>query len=99
MLYFYCVTQFFSLSLITHKLKLNITDINVAFSPLSTLSWQKITKSFCVGYHLVIWVRLSNLKASQNFLLHPTVQYQHQIRIGTSNPPNTQEADSHCHRL
>ena len=32
MLYFYCVTQCFSLSLITHKLKLKITDIIVAFS-------------------------------------------------------------------
>ena len=32
MLYFCCVTQCFSLSLITHKLKLNITDIDVAFS-------------------------------------------------------------------
>ena len=32
MLYFCCVTQCFSLSLITHKLKLKITDIIVAFS-------------------------------------------------------------------
>ena len=39
MLYFCCVTQCFSLSLITHKLKLNITDINVAFSQILRGGW------------------------------------------------------------
>ena len=38
-LYFYCVTQCFSLRLITHKLKLNITDINVAFSQILRGGW------------------------------------------------------------
>ena len=32
--YFCCVTQCFSLSLITHKLKLNISDNGVAFSQI-----------------------------------------------------------------
>ena len=39
MLYFCCVTQCFSLSLITHKLKLNITDINVACSQILRGGW------------------------------------------------------------
>ena len=45
-LYFCCVTQCFSLSLITHKLKLNITDTNVAFSQIFRGATQMVSAIF-----------------------------------------------------